>query len=133
MDSISVQIKFPEQEFIKDLKESEEKSDKKEENDKPKLFTTRTLYELLDEKECFTKDQDEDRKELCVYTVLEEKTKYGDLDYKEYQHTAEYAVNKAIHEVYGEAAKNDLSPEYLNYLESKKEKKGNKQKQKAYR
>lgn len=139
MKVVNIQkMEFPDQEFIKDLNEPEDKSEKNEEKEKPKPFTTRTLYELLDEKECFTKDQDEDRKVLCVYTVLEEKTKYGDLDYKEYQHTADYAVNKAIHEVYGDVALKELSPAYRNYLALNNlplqpEKEDNIQKQKAYR
>lgn len=109
MESVKVQIEVP-------VAEAENVSESKETSNILEQFTTSTIYEMLDQKKCFSEDLDEERKIQCLYVILEEKAKRIGLDYKVYEHTADYAINKAIHEVYGEEALVDLSPAYRNYL-----------------
>ena len=109
MESVKVQIEVPVAE-AENVSESEKTSNIQEQ------LTSSTIYKMLDQKKCFSEDTDEDRKMICLYVILEEKAQNKGLDYKEYEHTTDYAVNKAIHEVYGEEALVDLSPAYRNYL-----------------
>lgn len=113
MESVKVQIEVPVA-VAENVSETEKTSNIQEQ------LTSSTIYEMLDQNKCFSKDTDEDRKILCLYAILEEKAQNKGLDYKEYEHTTDYAVNKAIHEVYGEEAFWDLSPAYRNYLEKKR-------------